>query len=79
MIADRIWLFREYEIELVEDEQDQANWKAHIRRHDGKLISTQPGGKPGSMIVSNSYPSSETAFKEAKRVIAAGGITAVAQ
>lgn len=64
--------YKGYEIELREESPGQ--WKAHIRRADGKLISTAPFGPTVPVISTMDFHSSDDALREAKIAIDAGGM-----
>lgn len=61
-----------FSIEVVEELVGQ--WKAHIRRLDGKPIAPQPNGLPGPLVVTQAFSSPEAAMQEAKDTIDHGGV-----
>jgi hypothetical protein len=64
--------YKSYSIEVIEDPPGQ--WKAHIRRQDGKPISTEPYGPTVPVLVTMAFFSANAAADEAKRAIDGGGM-----
>jgi hypothetical protein len=65
--------YKAYEIDVVEETAGQ--WKAHIRRTDGKPISTAPYGSASIPVLSTKlFYSADAAIKEAKMMIDHGAM-----
>ncbi len=75
-VPDDSHVFGDYEIEIVET--SPTEWRAHIRRRDGRLILAVGNPVPGPVIVSNAYPTREMALEEAERAVNGGGMKAAA-
>jgi hypothetical protein len=63
--------YRDYEIDLEQVEPEK--WKAHIRRIDGRPISTTPYGPDSVPVISTlQFYDKDSALKEAKKMIENG-------
>ena len=63
--------YKSYEIDLRQESPGQ--WKAHIRRTDGKPINTDPYGAANIPVLSTMlFHSAEAAIAEAKAMIDRG-------
>jgi hypothetical protein len=70
---DKHYSYKEYKIDVVKEKTDQ--WKAHIRRSDGKNISREPSGyNPVAVLSTIAHYSAEAALADAKVMIDGGGM-----
>ncbi|MGF6431507.1 hypothetical protein [Bradyrhizobium elkanii] len=64
--------YKNFTISITED--DPGRFKAAIRMTDGALIKPVTGGPPGPAVVTQVYPSEQSAIEGAKSIIDADGI-----
>jgi hypothetical protein len=70
----QVILFADYSITIVKPATDQ--WRADIRRVDGRKIKTEGGGNDVYVVSMHPRFSFEECLEEAKRAIKAGGMSA---